>query len=130
MTADDNYEIPWLCGRDGIDVEDPLYQAALTHIKPLTKATGCLAVALDMAHVLRGFFTHKDTSLAYRADTVVRQIQKRADRARDLIDDHGTDNKNLFIAYIEECRNHALTKLKLEKLRRELRKLKRPKSRS
>ena len=55
--------------------------------KQLEKAADDLIIAWDLCAVLNGYLcSHDDCDYCNRASTVVRQIEKRVEKARDRID--------------------------------------------
>ncbi len=94
---------PSLMGRERLEDEQymEVYDAARKHGKLLDKAHDQLMVAWDTAMVLRGYLNETHIAECMRAATLVEQMEKLIEKAYALVDQHGTQHTNLFIAYFD-----------------------------
>ncbi len=93
LLADENYEL------------DPAtFAAADEHARHLRKAERLLDEALNLARVLRASLQDGTDTRAMQADTVLRIIDRKLNRAHRAVDRHGRRHSNLFLAYSEALR--------------------------
>lgn len=86
---------------DGHDVDREAHAAADDHVDGLRKAQGDLDEALNLSKVLRSAMEQDGDSRAMQADTVLRVIEKKVEKAHDRVDKHAARCERLFLGYCE-----------------------------
>lgn len=104
-TEQNQYEIPWVLGRDSIymgEPDHPRYEAAREFMNDLEESQDKLMQALDTLYVLIGYLNDDSDYGNMAAETVAKDIRKLVSAAREKSDSFETDAKNLFIHHFEE----------------------------
>ena len=97
------FKIPWVLSRERIADEDysTIFRATLKHGKHLRKAQDDLMVAYELARVLKDSLNQGDYDRSVTSAIVTGEIAKHLDKARDRLDTHDTQHRNLFVAYFD-----------------------------
>ena len=97
-----DYTVPYVLDRERFQDEtfcERSEAAIAAHIKGLGKAETHVMFANDLLRILFGYLVdHDDDAIA----TQVAAIRRRIDKARDRLDEHDTEYRNLFIAYFDQ----------------------------
>ena len=90
------FKIPWVLSNKKIDDEGYIaaHDAAIKHEKLLSKAESDLFVARDLAETLQGYLGETHIDECFTAGSIVDLIEKRINKARDLLDGHSTQHTN------------------------------------
>ena len=102
-TMSKKYEIPEsLYGKDLTDESHTaVLRAADKHGKQLSKAENDLATARDLAETLQSYLSETHIDECFTACSIVDLIEKRINKARDLLSSHSRRHTNLFTAYFD-----------------------------
>lgn len=88
--ADENYE-----------PSPEAYAVAIAHTKRLRKAQCCLDAALNLARVLLDSLEDASDIRSMQAETVLKIIKKKLNKAHSQIDKHDAQAQNLCLAYFD-----------------------------
>lgn len=78
-----------------------LYHAADEHARHLRRAQGRLEDVLNLAGVLRGSIGDEGDSRAMQAETVLKIVERKLNKALNPLDRHDSRHRNLFFAYFD-----------------------------
>ncbi len=97
------FKVPWVLSNKRIDDEgyEAAFKASQKHGKRLSKAEGDLATARDLAETLQSYLAETHIDECFTAGSIVDLIEKRINKARDLLDGHSSQYHNLFVAYFD-----------------------------
>lgn len=101
VREDKSYYIPDFLAGNARRSRPEVYSAANDHAGELRKAEQHLDDVLNLARVLRDSVQAEDDRRAMQADTVLKIIEKKLDKAHRLIDRHDSQHLNLFMAYFD-----------------------------
>jgi hypothetical protein len=101
LAEDKGFYVPDLLADADFEPRPALWDAAEAHAGSLRNAEHHIDDALNLARVLRAAIREDGDSRAMQADTVLRLVEKKLDRARRQIDRHDASHVNLFLAYAE-----------------------------
>ena len=97
------FKVPWVLSNKRIDDEgyESAFKASQKHGKHLSKAECDLTMARDLAETLPSYLAETHIDECFTACSIVDLIEKRINKARDLLDGHSSQYHNLFVAYFD-----------------------------
>ena len=97
------FKVPWVLSNKRVEDEgyEAAFKASQKHGKRLDKALSDLFVARDLAETLLGYLAETHSDECFTAGSIVDLIEKRINKARDLLDGHSSQYHNLFVAYFD-----------------------------
>jgi hypothetical protein len=101
VREDGDFYIPDFIGADFCNSRPKVYAAADDHARDLRRAEQQLDDVLNLARVLRASVQEEDDSRAMQADTVLKIIEKKLNKAHNSINRHDARHLNLFMAYFD-----------------------------
>lgn len=101
VREDRDFYIPDFTSDNPYKSRPKVYSAANDHAQELRKVEQHLDDALNLARVLRNSMQDEDDSRAMQADTVLKIIEKKLNKAHACIDRHDARHLNLFMAYFD-----------------------------
>lgn len=101
IREDRDFYIPDLVSADSYELRPKVYAAADEHASDLRRAEQHLDDALNLAAVLRASVQGEVDSRAMQADTVLKIVEKKLNKAHNCVDRHDARHLNLFVAYCE-----------------------------
>jgi len=86
------FKIPWVLSNKRVEDEgyEAAFKASQKHDKLLRKAEGNLTMARDLAETLQGYLGETHIDECFTAASIVDLIEKRINKARDLLDGHSS----------------------------------------
>jgi hypothetical protein len=101
VREDGDFYIPDFITADPYKSRPKVYSAANDHARDLRRAEQHLDDVLNLARVLRASVQGEDDGRAMQADTVLKIIEKKLNKAHNCIDRHDARHLNLFMAYFD-----------------------------
>jgi hypothetical protein len=99
------FYVPNLLSDDSYELDPDAFSAADTHARHLRKAERLMSDAQNLTRVLRDSLHDAADARAMQADTVLKIIDKKLNRAYRAVDKHGRQHSNLFLAYFDAVRH-------------------------
>lgn len=99
--------VPDLLSDESYELDPDAYSAADAHARHLRKAERLMSDAQNLTQVLRDSLHDAADARAMQAETVLKIIDKKLNKAYRAVDRHGRRHSNLFLAYFEAVRHEA-----------------------
>ncbi|HEX7073138.1 MAG TPA: hypothetical protein VF226_03785 [Hyphomicrobiaceae bacterium] len=101
VREDRAFYVPDVMSDRSYEADAELHRAANEHARDLRRAQRRLEDMLSLAGVLRASIGDEGDSRAMQAETVLKIIERKADKALDQLDRHDGQHRNLFFAYFD-----------------------------
>jgi hypothetical protein len=99
------FYVPDLLSDESYDLDPDAWSAAEAHARHLRKAEGLLNDAQNLSRVLRDSLRDSADARAMQAETVLKIIDRKLNKAYRAVDKHGRRHSNLFLAYVAAVRH-------------------------
>jgi hypothetical protein len=101
VREDRPFYVPDVMSDRSYETDAELYHAADEHARHLHRAQGRLEDVLNLAGVLRASIGDEGDSRAMQAETVLKVVERKLNKALDQLDRHDSRHRNLFFAYFD-----------------------------
>jgi hypothetical protein len=101
VREDQAFYVPDALSDRSYNTDMELYDAADEHARHLRRAQRHIEDVFNLVGVLRASLGDEGDSRAMQADTVLKVVERKLNKALNQLDRHATRHRNLFFAYFD-----------------------------